>query len=69
MTCSELFLKFLEFITYYCKFDTIYARCSIEKEGYFNMSDIANFEENDENKNSDYLNNNRLKEQDIFFMG
>ena len=53
MTCSELFLKFLEFITYYCKFDTIYARCSIDKEGFFNMSDIVNFEENNKNENSD----------------
>ena len=54
MTCSELFLKFLEFITYYCKFDTIYARCSIEKEGYFNMYDITDNDENEKEGNSFY---------------
>ena len=48
LTCSELFLKFLEFITYYCKFDAIYAKCSIEKEGYFNMYDITNLEDNND---------------------
>ena len=45
MTCSELILKFLEFIML-LKFDSIYADCSIEKEGYFNMSDIKFLESN-----------------------
>ena len=54
MTCSELIFKFLEFIIL-CKFDTIYANCSIEKEGYFNMNDIKNFEiNNNEYENEKY---------------
>ena len=47
MTCSELLLKFFEFLIYF-KFDTIYSRCSIEKEGYFNMSEIEDTGNEDE---------------------
>ena len=46
LSCSELFLKFLEFTAFYLKYDTIYVRSSIEKEGFFNMNDIKNIEIN-----------------------
>ena len=72
LTCSELFLKFLEFMIYY-KFDTIYANCSIEKEGFFNMSEIK-YIENNKNENEicecksfyNYFNKKYIKFKDIY---
>ena len=47
LSCAEIFLKFLEFISLYFKYDSIYVRCSIEKEGFYNMNEIQYFEVND----------------------
>ena len=50
LTCAEILLKFLEFIAYYFKYDTLYVRCSLENEGFFNMSEIENIYNNDDEK-------------------
>ena len=42
LSCSEIFLYFLEFIIYYFKSDSIYVNCSIENEGYESMHYILN---------------------------
>ena len=42
LSCSEIFLYFLEFIIYYFKNDSIYVNCSIENEGYESMHYILN---------------------------
>ena len=52
LSCAEILLKFLEFITFYLKYDTIYAESSINGEGFFNMEDIKNIYLNDK-KNCD----------------
>ena len=46
LSCSEIFLQFLEFIIYYFKSDSIYVNCSIENEGYESMYNILNYYEN-----------------------
>lgn len=48
MSCSELLLKFLEFIIFYFKYDTVFVNCSFIYEGFQNMEDI-NKEIKDEN--------------------
>ena len=48
MSCSELLLKFLEFVIFYFKYDTIFINYSFEKEGFQNMENI-NDETNGEN--------------------
>ena len=42
MSCAEILLKFIEFITFYYKYDTLYSEISTEREGFFNMNDINN---------------------------
>ena len=43
LSCSEIFLQFLEFIIYYFKSDSVYVNCSIENEGYESMYNILNY--------------------------
>ena len=40
MSCSELLLKFLEFVIFYFKYDTIFINNSFSKEGFQNMENI-----------------------------
>jgi hypothetical protein len=47
LTCIEIFLKFLEFIIFYLKYDSVYVKNSIDDEGYFNISEIQNIESDD----------------------
>jgi len=54
LTCAEILLKFLEFIAYYFKYDTLYVRCSLENEGFFNMSEIENIYNNDDERSFYY---------------
>ena len=42
LSCAEILLKFIEFVAFYFKCDTIYAEISIEREGFFNMNEIKN---------------------------
>lgn len=46
LSCSEIFLQFLEFIIYYFKSDSVYVNCSIENEGYESMYNILNYYDN-----------------------
>ena len=43
LTCSEIFLQFLEFIIYYFKSDSVYVNCSTENEGFESMYNILNY--------------------------
>ena len=47
LSCSEIFLQFLEFIIFYFNKNLLYVNCSIENEGYESMNNILN--SNDEN--------------------
>ena len=49
LTCIEIFLKFLEFIIFYLKYDSIYVKSCIDDEGYFNINEIQNIESDDDN--------------------
>ena len=52
LTCSEIFLQFLEFIIYFYKFDSIYVNLSLNFEGFDSINNISNiFEEEDEENN------------------
>ena len=46
LSCSEIFLQFLEFIIYYFKSDSVYVNCSTENEGYESMYNILNYYDN-----------------------
>ena len=48
LSCSELFLHFLEFVIYYFKYDSVYVNCSVENEGFESMINILNFENSKE---------------------
>ena len=63
LSCAEILLKFIEFIAFYFKCDTIYSEISIEREGFFNMNEIKclvnNKHQNDyfiEKYNNDFYN-------------
>ena len=48
LTCSEIFLYFLEFLIYYFKFDTLYVNFSLNKEGFDSMNNLINDEDEDD---------------------
>jgi hypothetical protein len=48
LTCSEIFLYFLEFLIYYFKFDTLYVNFSLNKEGFDSMNNLINDKYEDE---------------------
>jgi hypothetical protein len=48
LSCSEIFLYFLEFLIYYFKFDTLYVNFSLNKEGFDSMNNLINDEYEDE---------------------
>ena len=47
MTCSELLLKFLEFVIFHFKYDTIFVNCSFSHEG-FQSIDAINYLKSEE---------------------
>ena len=57
MSCSELLLKFLEFIIFYFKHDTIFVNCSFTYEGFQNMEKINDDVNEDNNIFINYFNN------------
>ena len=73
MSCSELLLKFLEFVIFYFKYDTIFINCSLDKEGFQNMKDINFKIFNDKSFinyfHSKYVNKNKgEKNKDGYFL-
>ena len=61
MSCSELLLKFLEFVVFYFKYDTLFINNSFVYEGFQNMENI-NDEMNYENSAFvNYFNNKYIK--------
>ena len=55
MSCAEILLKFIEFITFYFKYDTIYAESSINGEGFYNMDEIKNIYANNKKGTDDKI--------------
>ena len=53
LSCAEILLKFIEFVAFYLKFDTIYAECSINGEAFLNISEIKNIYSDNKNNNID----------------
>ena len=64
LSCSEIFLYFLEFIIFYFKSDSVYANFSPENEGYENMYYILNNNfENGKGQNNKNPQNNMTDER------
>lgn len=61
MTCSELLLKFLEFVIYHFKYDTIFVNCSFQKEGFQNMDAINYFKSEEDSKFVNYFKTKYIK--------
>jgi hypothetical protein len=64
MSCSELLLKFLEFVTFYFKYDTIFVNCSFAYEGFQNfkeINDIINSDNKEDKKFMNYFNRKYIK--------
>ena len=55
MTCSELLLKFLEFIIFHFKYDTIFVNCSFSHEGFQNIDTINYFKSDEDVKFLNYF--------------
>ena len=55
LSVSELLLKFLEFIIFYLKYDTIYLNCSLNKEGFENISSLIFNTNKDDYSFKDYF--------------
>ena len=75
MTCSELLIKFLEFVIFYFKFDTLFVNCSYVYEGFKNMQMINDDDmSEDDNIFIDYFNrkynkkNKGEKKKDGYFL-
>ena len=63
LTCTEIFLYFLEFLIYYFKYDTVYANTSLQFEGFDSINNILNDEdEDDEDISIKYPNDIYFKE-------
>ena len=69
LSCSQIFLYFLEFLIYYFKFDSLYVNCSISKEGFDSMNNIIHNEDDDDEDSININNNdNDIKNHnDIYF--
>ena len=61
MTCSELLLKFLEFVIFHFKYDTLFVNCSFTYEGFQNMEEIYNYKANENIKFSSYFKTKYIK--------
>ena len=56
LTCTEIFMHFLEFIIYYFKFDSIYVNNSLDYQGFDSINNLLNEDIEDEVKYpNDYL--------------
>jgi DNA polymerase sigma len=51
MSLAELFLKFLEFVIFYFKYDSVYANCSFSGECFMNKSMITSYDSKDKFSN------------------
>ena len=61
MTCAELLLKFLEFIIYYFKYDTLFMNCSDTYEGFQNINEIYNTKSIEDSKFLNYFRTKYIK--------
>ena len=61
MTCSELLLKFLEFIIYHFKYDTLFINCSFSYEGFQNIDNINYYNSEDDAKFLYYFKTKYIK--------
>jgi len=61
MTCSELLLKFLEFVIFHFKYDTLFVNCSFSYEGFQNIECIKNFKEDEDAKFLNYFKTKHIK--------
>ena len=65
LTCTEIFLYFLEFLIYYFKYDTLYVNTSLQFEGFDSINNIL---KDDEDENDFNDNNLSIKyPNDIYF--
>ena len=63
LTCSEIFLKFLEFIIFYFKFDSVYSDLSLNYEGFNSINNILKIFDTDGNN----INPNNLYFKNYFY--
>ena len=61
MTCSELLLKFLEFVIFYFKYDTLFIDCSFNHEGFRSMDAINYFTSDEDSKFLHYFKTKYIK--------
>ena len=55
MTCAELLLKFLEFVIFHFKYDTLFVNCSFTHEGIKSIDAINYFTSDDDSKFLNYF--------------
>ena len=56
MSCSELLLKFLEFVIFYFKYDAVFVNCSFTYEGFQNFKNINDIINNDNKEDKIFMN-------------
>ena len=61
MTCSELLLKFLEFVIFHFKYDTLFVNCSFTYEGFQNINCINNLKTEEDIKFVSYFKKKYIK--------
>ena len=61
MTCSELLLKFLEFVIFHFKYDTLFINCSFTHEGFRSIDAINYFSSDDDSKFLNYFKTKYIK--------
>ena len=61
MTCSELLLKFLEFVIFHFKYDTLFVNCSFSYEGFQNIEAINYPKEDEDIKFLSYFKTKYIK--------
>ena len=66
LTCSEIFLLFLEFFIYFYKFDSIYTTLSLNFEGIDSINNISNIID-DEEEEENIFKNHKNPNDSYFF--
>lgn len=61
MSCSELLLKFLEFVIFYFKYDSVFVNCSFTYEGFQNFKNIINNDNREDKIFMNYFNRKYIK--------
>ena len=56
MSCSELLLKFLEFVIFYFKYDAVFVNCSFTYEGFQNFKNINDIINSDNKEDIIFMN-------------